>query len=339
MEPVIEHERAPLDLPVATDNIVDQADTSQLSEYEKHKVARGYGKPPAIPPAEAKTPTPAATPEPVTGEEPGAEGETAETAPLDEKHKFVDPDTGEALDGRRRATKRVKALLSERARLRDRIATLEAHNSRPAGEVRPEPRPQTPPATSTATDDPEPQLANFQSYDDYTKATARWVARQELTSARDSERASGEQARQREQFSQFAEQYAQKLPAIRQQMPDYDEVAARIPMIPETRHITRAVLESNVGPQLVYFLGTHPEALEAIMAAPTFEAHLRLIGRYEAQVEATTTAQPATPRTTRAPEPVTPVSHAGATTIGKPDPTSSLAEWRKARGYHPTTNR
>lgn len=307
-----------------------------MSELQRHKVARGLAKP------RTETVIPDVTETPAKPDTARAEP-SDEPVPLDAKDRFEDPDTREVLDLRTRNGKRIRNLLGDRARLRAENEELRARNTtRPADEAQPgrTAQPQAPTQT-TETDDPEPKLDDFTSYDEYSRATSRWVTRQELKSQRDTERASAQQQARHQQFQQSVEKYSEALPQVRQKYPDYDEVLARIPLDKAHQHITNAVLTSPVGHELAYYLGTHPDAYKAIMTAPTLDAHLRLIGRFEAQVEAAASpaAPSASPRTSRAPEPVAPVHSAGSTqTTAAFDP-DDVQAWRQRRGMGRSMNR
>ncbi len=360
---VVEREREAVEAPTHAEvvtPVVPDADAG-LSELERHKKARGYGQPPKLPTtpnAKSTKPSVSAAPEPKANPGAGTETPAAETTPettpgetpaLDAKDQIVDPDTHERYDGRTKAGKRVRQLLNDRAQLRDGVQALRQEVEtlrRQVAEGSTGRAPQNPQQTASQAapaangEDPEPQLAQFQSYDEYSRATARWVTRQELRSAREADRASGEQARQREQFQQQASAFQEKTPVMQEKYPDYLEVIGRVPMGPQFQHITRTILSSPVGPELSYYLGSHPEAMQALMQAPTLDAHLRLLGRYEHEVESALKGAPARVATSRAPAPVSPVATSGSSSVGGKKPGEmNLQEFRNARGYGPSFNR
>lgn len=380
---VFERERAPGEAPTHADQ--QHADQSSgddgLSEFQRHKQARGYPvKPGQVPPKPGAAPqlrkpditaqgpkkagavepdaaTPdatapdAATPDAATPDAaPNTEAKTDAKADLDAQTEIVDPDSHERYDGRTKAGKRIKQLLTQRAQERGRIAELQQQladlqrrieGNGSNGQAPHSPNPSSAAAQPGNPDDPAPRLDDFESYDQYARAVARWEARQELAEREQAERAKAEDARKRQQFQQAYEGFQKRVPDALSRYPDFAEVLGRLPMTPREQHITRRVLESEVGPDFAYFLGTHPEVWNEIMSAPSLADHLRLIGRYEAEVERAVkggTSQSAT--VSRAPAPVRPVAtSSGAGNKDKNPDEMDAQEWRRRRGFGPSFNR
>ena len=67
-------------------------------------------------------------------------------------------------------------------------------------------------------------------------------------------------------------------------MPDFDEVVFEMGF-PKSEVMTNAILDSEVGPQVAYYLANNPDEAEKIAELPPISA-LRAIGRLEAKFEA-----------------------------------------------------
>lgn len=117
----------------------------------------------------------------------------------------------------------------------------------------------------------------------------------------DSERATEE--RQQAVFDAFNE----RVDDFREHAPDFDEVALD-PKLPFSGMMQEMVLESDLGPQVAYYLGKNPKECAQIARMKTEREVARNIGRIEAKIT------PAKPRKiTTAPEPIKPVAESGAT--------------------------
>jgi hypothetical protein len=321
-----------------------ERDRDGLTEMERHKIRRGMMKDPR-----KAAPNPADQDEIHAGED-GAELPSTEArqgdpaaAQVDKRERFVDDDTGEEVDLRTRQGKRIKRLLFERAQLRAEIAENAKATRQPTDPAaRPNPAigPQSraADATTTTSEDPEPTLDAFATWDDYNAARTRWLVRNEVRQATSAERAAASHQREQAQTVEQATKFASGFAKAREIYPDFDEALSRIPMHQATAHIQRAVLASEHGTDLAYYIGSRPDVLRTLMTQPTLDAHLRMLGRIEAQVEALVTARAGGKTTTpaaqsAAPAPITAVSTTGGVSgVTKTDPGAmSPQEWRAHR--------
>ena len=116
--------------------------------------------------------------------------------------------------------------------------------------------------------------------------------------------------------------YSEKLEEARDKYEDFDDVA-----FADDVHITdtmaSAIMESDLGPDVQYFLGNHPkEASRIARLSPV--GQVREIGKLEAKLSA-----PPPRKTTSAPPPVKPVTGKGAAPT-KVDPDKlDIKEWMK----------
>jgi hypothetical protein len=194
--------------------------------------------------------------------------------------------------------------------LEERVAAMEARQYAP------------PPQAGKPTSD-EPTIDKFDNFDEYVAAKAEYIAKKQIEATlTDREK---RQAEEREATSQrqIAESWGKKVEQATAELPDFEEVisSADLPMTPLMR---QAIMESDVGPKLAYYLATHPEEAVALAGMSGVGA-VRTIGRIEERLAA---AKPSV-KVTNAPAPITPVgTRAGV----KKDPGKmSDAEYEKWR--------
>jgi len=154
------------------------------------------------------------------------------------------------------------------------------------------------PGSKQASQDAEPKRDSFDSYEDYLEARAVWSAEQ-ATAKRlaDIERAQEEKSRRATQ-EQRVREWSAKIETAREKYADFDEVTATAD-VPVTPAMSEAIMESDIGPELAYYLGKNPaEARRIALLSPLSQA--REIGRLENKV-----ATPA--KASSAPAPIKPV--------------------------------
>lgn len=222
------------------------------------------------------------------------------------------------------AEKRIAEKDSALAEMTKRFDTLEAAlRELRSGPTRPEaepaptmPPPVDPPKPPVAADaDPEPKEDDFSDWTAYNDARAKWNVRQEYrrldTERQHREATQTAQQRERAQLEQDAKAYVQRAEAAKAEMPDFETVVNRdVKLAPV---MGRIMLASEVGPQMAYHFGSHPEDAARIASMPAglliTEMH-RLEGRLLAQRDMKV-SPPAAPKLPSAPPPP-PLVPAGA---------------------------
>lgn len=159
----------------------------------------------------------------------------------------------------------------------------------------------------------------FETYDDYAEALAERIAEEKL--------AKREAARQQQAL---LEQYHDREETARDKYDDFDQVAYN-PELPVTEVMAQSIQASEVGPDVLYWLGVNPKEAERISRlSPILQA--KEIGK----IEATMASNPPVRKTSTAPAPIAPVT---ARSNGTPrydttDPrstkTMSTSEWIEA---------
>lgn len=159
----------------------------------------------------------------------------------------------------------------------------------------------------------------FETYEDYADALAERKA-QQLLARREAE----------QQQRALVEAYHEREEAVRDKYDDFEMVAYN-PELPVTEVMARAIQASEIGPEVLYHLGTNPkEAARIARLDPILQA--REIGKIEVQLG----AAPPVKRTSNAPAPIDPVTPraSGAPVFDTTDPRSvksmSTSEWIEA---------
>jgi hypothetical protein len=107
--------------------------------------------------------------------------------------------------------------------------------------------------------DVEPKREDFASDADWMKATAKYIARQELKAEREEQtKKEADEARKAE-----FDAYNEKAIAAKAKYDDWAEVVGQSITIPPSVHA--AVIEMENGPDVAYYLGTHPEFCKELM--------------------------------------------------------------------------
>lgn len=164
-----------------------------------------------------------------------------------------------------------------------------------------------------------PPADQFESVEAYAEALAARKAEELL-----------HQRRLNEQQTQILEAYRDREEEARDKYDDFEQVAYN-PNLPITTAMAEAIRESDVGPDVAYYLGANPKEADRISRlSPTSQA--KEIGKIEAKIA----DNPPIKKTSSAPAPIAPVTARGGTgkVIDTTDPRSvkemSTSEWIEA---------
>lgn len=330
MEP--QTDQPTVDMPIAIDHgheriseasPAESEDTS--SEFARHKEARGYTKPQKEPTDPESPPLPEAAAEPE----------------LDKKiERWQDPDTGDHYDMRHKVARRIKTVLEDRGKERARAERAEQRIEELTRELIA--RGQTPAKAEKHAErivdaDAEPDPADLTKYPEgqftpaFIKDLSQWSARQatqgEIGKRDTQAQEHANRARQHHEITQWQ----QTLPEARKKYADFDTVLERVPDDPM---IAQLMMQSPVGNDLVYVLGTQPKAME-VYQRESPQNRLRLLHHIEAQLLQGRPKATKPPSTTNAPMPTTPVDTAqgpaGPTDWSRTDDTDQYQRWKQLR--------
>ncbi len=241
-------------------------------------------------------------------------------------------------------------LMTERERLRQEVADL---RSRMSGNQSTSSSTATPAAPKF--DKPEPRIDDFTTVEEWTRAMVehtRESIKFELEQRESSARQSTEQERQQADWNRVVTAHLGRLEEFRKAHPDYDDIANRAveAEVPITPVMQVHVVNSDMGPAILYYLAQHPEEARRIATLPS-GACWAALGRIEARIEAqnqqnsaangqpasnngqpaarpATSGQPALKKPV--PAPIKPVG--GNQTVGHKDPSEmTFQEWKEHR--------
>ena len=174
----------------------------------------------------------------------------------------------------------------------------------------------------------KPSRGQFSSEDDYIEALTDWKADAAVAKREYQQREAQLMAEQADVANQWEKRQQTAIASIT----DYAEVVGTSEIqIPPYVH--QAMLESEQGPEIAYYLALHPEEAKRIAAMKPLAA-IRRITDLERDLMDTADDKPATkttsdsPKKSRAPEPITQVKGIAASTAG---PAATFEEHRKRR--------
>ena len=167
--------------------------------------------------------------------------------------------------------------------------------------------------------DAEPQPSQFSDAFEYAKALAEFSTERALAE-RDRQVA---QAKEQEAQQKIIQSWAQKVQEAKAELPDFDDLVASSDVVVNNA-VRDAILESDVGPKILYHLAENNDLAKKI-ASLSPNAALREIGRLEARFEAKPETKQTAPLVrSKAPAPIQPIRGGQ----GQPDvPMSANGEW------------
>ena len=184
---------------------------------------------------------------------------------------------------------------------------------------------QQPQAQRPAYDDSEPTIDKFDNFDQYVAAKAEWIAERKINQTLTAREQQQQAAREAAERTKTADSWNKRNPQATVEMPDFEEVLASSD-VPMTQPMQQAIMESDIGPKLAYYLATNPDEATDIAGMSPIGA-IRALGRLEERLS----SQKPVVKTTSAPPPITPV---GTRATVKKDPNkmsdAEYAKWRKS---------
>jgi hypothetical protein len=186
------------------------------------------------------------------------------------------------------------------------------------------------PAQTEAQGNREPQPEDFPDAFAYAKALAKWSADDALARRE-------QEVKQKEAEAQKAkviQTWQEKLEATVAELPDYEEMVASSTLTVNDT-VRDAIIESDIGPRILYELASNDELAEKLSGLSTAGA-LKLIGKLEAQFEKTAEPAKAEKKTvaakSNAPEPIRPIrSSSGLADVAMDTENMSFQQWKAAR--------
>ena len=194
-----------------------------------------------------------------------------------------------------KVTKRAQEAEAKARDLEERLKSYEAGNIQK-------------PQQETVKAEGKPQASQFNDAFEYAEALAEWSAENALKQ-RDAEEAG---RRAKEAQEKVLQSWNEKIAKAKADLPDFDAMVQSSTIVVGDE-IRDSILESDVGPQLLYFLASDEDFAKRLTEMPVVKA-LREIGKLEAKFE----AKEEKPRkaekvretvsSSKAPEPIKPLS-------------------------------
>jgi len=174
------------------------------------------------------------------------------------------------------------------------------------------------PAPQAPKVDEEPQPSQFNDAFEYAKALAEYTADKRIGEMKRQEA----EERQAQERQKVIETWASKVQAAKASMPDFDDIVASSDVVVND-DIRDAILESDVGPQILYHLAENDDVAKRIAGLSPKQA-LREIGKLEARFEVKETAPEPKPIVrSKAPAPIQPLRGSNPADV----PLSANGEW------------
>ena len=244
---------------------------------------------------------------------------TPEVEPTEVVEERSEPEIEKEQEEKPKANPKLERRFSEITKQREE-ARKEAQQERQAREalearlavLERQPTPQAPKV------DEEPQPSQFNDAFEYAKALAEYTADQRIGEMRRQD-AEAKEALERQKV---IETWASKVQAAKASMPDFDDIVASSDVVVND-DIRDAILESDVGPQILYHLAENDDVAKRIAGLSPKQA-LREIGKLEARFEVKETAPQSAPITrSKAPAPIQPLRGSNPADV----PLSANGEW------------
>jgi hypothetical protein len=188
-------------------------------------------------------------------------------------------------------------------------------------------------AKSPVVTEKEPTREQFENYEDYIQARAEWRAEkkaEELVEKRFREQGDTERRAKETQHTQnIGNQWTKREEAYSEANPDYEDLV--VPFVQDElqqvdQTARRAIVESDLGPNILHYLAKHPEEAERIAELSPIR-QVAEIGKIEVIV-----SKPQPKKASNAPEPISPVGAKAKVDI---DPSemdqAQFNEWRRKR--------
>ena len=219
-----------------------------------------------------------------------------------------------------KVTKRAQDAEAKAEQLEARLREVEARQN-----------PQTIAQTANVND--KPQAGQFDDAFEYAEALAEWSAEKALKDRDIAE----SQRKAEEERNKVLKSWNDKVDKAKKEMPDFNDIVSSSTVVVSDA-IRDAILESDVGPQILYQIASDDDYAESLTSMPAIKA-LKEIGRLEARYEGEQEKpekKAKTVATSKAPAPISPLKggkSAGADVLVDTNGEfyGSYAQWKAAR--------
>ena len=251
--------------------------------------------------------------------------------PVQEAESQSEPKAEEEAKATEKSKDKLEKRFSKISRQRDEANTRAEQLEARLRELEAKANPQT--IAQTANVDDKPKADQFNDAFEYAEALAEWSAEKALKD-RD---IADQQRKAEEERNKVAESWNKKVSKAKEAIPDFNKVVSKSSVVVSDA-IRDAILESDVGPQILYHLASDDDFAQSIASMPAIKA-LKEIGRLEARYEGEQEKpekKAKTVATSKAPAPISPLKggkSAGADVLVDTNGEfyGSYAQWKAAR--------
>lgn len=264
----------------------------------------------------AEEPQETAQPEQTEQSEPEAEAQAKPTEEAEKKPSKLERRFSDITKQREAARQEAAAERAKREALEARLAELE-RKTQPAAQ----------PAAVEANEKPRPD--QFSDAFEYAEKLAEWSAQQAVIQLEKKEA----ERKAAEQKNQVITTWNQRLQAAKAELPDFDDMVSSSD-VQISDQVRDAILESDVGPRILYHLAENPE-LGQKLAGLSVAGALREIGKLEARFEKPAEQAKTVVQKPRASAPISPIRAVAAGAVADIDSSGefrgSYQQWKALR--------
>ena len=179
-------------------------------------------------------------------------------------------------------------------------------------------------------DDARPDPKDFDDYDDYNEALTDWKVDQKLKQRDEERQTEAKKSEFKKSQESKVERYTKAIDVAKEIFDDFDEVIEDYDG-PLTIGMQQALVDSEIGPQVAYYLAKNPKEAEKVGKMTSLIEINKFIGKIEAKIEAQQDGKAAAdePKITKSPPPINPVK--GSSKSKKDVDDLSYEEYSKER--------
>jgi hypothetical protein len=177
---------------------------------------------------------------------------------------------------------------------------------------------------STQKQDNPPKLDDFETTEEYLDARADWKVEQRLAA----EAQKAEEEKEKKATEKLVQKFEKQKAKMAEKYSDFDDLMDDLADLDIPPYINQAVIESDIGGELSYYLAKNPIELEKILDMQPLAA-VKALGRLETKLEST----PAKKEVSKAPAPFKTVKGDSKPSTMEISPKDDFETFRAKRNY------
>lgn len=265
--------------------------------------------------------------------EPEVDPETEELTEADESSADEEEAETEELEAKKNETQEAKpkkkgGFQKRIDKLNTKLSAIEQEREYWKQEALKKPSEKTDTTTQAKPDlSKRPKTNDYASHDEYVEALTDWKLDQKLTAEKQRQ---AEDAIKNEAQSRIGK-HSERVNVFKEAHDDFEDVIENVAKIPISLTVQEAIIESDLGPELMYELAKDPKEFKRICEMKPIQA-AKEIGKLESRLSKPASETPEK-KTTKAPPPVTPVRSRGTAIVKDIYRAEEMtqAEWNRMR--------